>query len=70
MNYQKIVDWLNDNDYKTVRGKRFRNVHTHSIIKKKRLSDNRFSKTNPSELSNLSLETYDKKILNETEEDR
>ena len=40
---QAYADWLNDNNYRTVRGKRFRNEHTHSIIKKKRLSDERFS---------------------------
>ena len=70
MNYQEIADWLNDNGYKTVRGKRFRNAHTHSIIKKKRLSNERFDTTYPSELSNFSLEIYDKTLLNETDEDR
>jgi len=70
MNYQEIADWLNDNGYKTLRGKRFRNAHTHSIIKKKKRSNERFDTTYPSELSNPSLEIYDKTLLNETEEDR
>ena len=45
MNFKEIADWLNENGYKTLRGKSFRNNHTHSIIKKKRSSDERFSKT-------------------------
>ena len=53
-----------------MRGKKFRNAHAHSIIKKKRLSDERFSKNNPSEFSNCSLEIYDKRILNQTEVSR
>ena len=65
MNYKEIADWLNDNGYKTLRGKRFRNAHTHSIVKKKRLSIDKFSKTYPTEFSNCSLEVYDKSILNQ-----
>jgi hypothetical protein len=65
MNYKEIADWLNDNGYKTLRGKRFRNAHTHSIVKKKRLSIDKFSKTYPTEVSNCSLEVYDKSILNQ-----
>ena len=67
LNYKQIADWLNDNGYKTVRGKKFRNAHTHSIVKKKRISNDKFSKTYPSELSNISLEVYDKRLVNETE---
>jgi len=65
MNYKEIADWLNDNGYKTLRGKKFRNNHTHSIMKKRKLSDERFSKTYPTEFSNCSLEVYDKSILNQ-----
>ena len=65
MNYQEVADWLNDNGYKTLRGKKFRNNHTHSIMKKRKLSNERFSKTYPTEFSNCSLEVYDKSILNQ-----
>lgn len=65
MNYKEIADWLNDNGYKTLRGKKFRNNHTHSIMKKRKLSNERFSETYPTEFSNCSLEVYDKSILNQ-----
>ena len=61
----QISDWLNDNGYKKLKGKKFRNNHTHSIVKKRKLSDERFSKTYPTEFSNFSLEVYDKRILNQ-----
>ena len=64
MNYKEIAEWLNDNGYKTVRGSKFKNNHTHSIVKKKRLSNHRHTKTYPSELSNCSLEIYDKRLIN------
>ena len=31
----ELQTWLNDNGYKTTRGKKFRNAHAHSIVKKK-----------------------------------
>ena len=36
MNYVEIANWLNDNNYKTPRGRIFRNNHVHSIVKKRR----------------------------------
>ena len=47
MNYKEIVEWLNDNVYKTVRGSKFKNNHTHSIVKKKKLNNYRHTKTFP-----------------------
>jgi DNA modification methylase len=38
-NFQQIADWLNENDYSTATGKRFRNAHAHSIVKKKKSRD-------------------------------
>ena len=64
MNYKEIADWLNDNEYSTVRGKRFRNAHTHSIVKKKKMSDERHNRMYPSSLTNCSLEVTDKRIVN------
>jgi|TARA_X000000950_G_scaffold277276_1_gene366449 hypothetical protein len=66
MNYKEIADWLNERDIKTARGKRFRNAHTHSILKKKRMSDDKFSRTFLSEITNCSIEHFDKSILNQT----
>ena len=65
MNYKQIADWLNDNGYKTLRGSKFRNAHTHSIIQKKRMSDSRYSKTYPSQLNNCSIEVIDKTLINQ-----
>jgi hypothetical protein len=30
-NFQQVADWLNDNDYQTLRGNTFRNNNVHSI---------------------------------------
>ena len=64
MNYKQIADWLNENGYTTARGKRFRNAHTHSIVKKKKMSDERHNRMYPSSLTNCSLEVTDKRIVN------
>ena len=66
-NYQQIADWLIDNGYKTPRGKRFFNTHVFSILKKKRLRDerldglpeDRFEITSP-----LRIEYLDRKLIN------
>ena len=62
MNYKEIADWLNDNGYTTTRGKKFRNAHTHSIIKKKKKSDEKHNRLYPSSLTNCSLEVTDKSL--------
>ena len=33
-NYKKIADWLNENNYKTPRNKKFLSAHSYSIVKK------------------------------------
>ena len=63
-NFQQIADWLNENDYLTARGKRFRNAHAHSIVKKKKLSDEKHNQLYPSSLTNCSLEVTDKRVVN------
>ena len=42
--FPKIANWLNENGYPTVRGKTFRSAHVHSIVRKKRVKDERLSK--------------------------
>ena len=64
LNYQEIADWLNERGYTTTRGKKFRNSHAHSIIKKKKSSDIRYNITYPSQISGCSLEVVDKTIIN------
>ena len=67
MGYRKIAHWLNANGYKTPRGKMFFNTHIFSILKKKRLRDerlhglpeDRFEITSP-----LRIEYLDRKLIN------
>ena len=63
MNFKEIADWLNAKGYKTARGKTFRNAHTDSILKKKRISDEKYLNNFPSEIKNCSIENFDKSIL-------
>ena len=63
MNYKQIADWLNDNEYKTPRGKKFRNNHTHSIVKKKRVREAILSRTFEPKLTDFSLQFIDKTII-------
>ena len=36
-----IAKYLNENGYKSARGKLFKNAHIHSILKKKRMAEER-----------------------------
>ena len=65
LNYRENADLLNDNGYTTSRGKKFRNAHTHSIVKRKRLSDNKHPRLYPSTMENCSLEGTDRRLVNE-----
>tara|TARA_Y100001934_G_scaffold76508_1_gene95186 strand:+ start:260 stop:469 length:210 start_codon:yes stop_codon:yes gene_type:complete len=66
MGYRKIAEWLNKQGYKTVRGKKFFNTHVFSILKKKRireerlnaLPEDRFEITSP-----LRIEYIEKKYI-------
>ena len=57
-NFQQIADWFNENGITTVRGKKFRNAHTHSIVKKKMLSDNKRNQLYPSSLTNCAFRIF------------
>ena len=68
MGYRKIAQWLNENGYKTPRGKRFFNTNVYSILKSKRLRDrrlgalpeDRFEITSP-----LRIEYIERKLINQ-----
>ena len=64
-NLKQIADWLNENGYTTLRGKKFRNNHTHSIIKKKRIRDEKLNKKHTPILSNFSIKYIDKSMINQ-----
>ena len=64
-NYQQIADWLNENNYTTPRGKKFRNAHAHSIVKKKKIRDERILKKYELEYSNFQVRFIDKTLINQ-----
>ncbi len=63
MTFDAIADWLNKEGYLSVRGKKFRGNHVHSIVKKKRLKDEKLEREYPEKWSDFSLEVVDKTIL-------
>ena len=65
LNYQQIADWLNQNEYKTPRGKKFLNAHAHSIVKKKKIREVRLTKMYPPKLSNFALRFVDRTLINQ-----
>ena len=66
LGYRKIAQWLNENEYQTPRGKRFFNNHVHSILKKKRLRDERLNSLpeDSFEIGPLRIEYVERKFIN------
>ena len=62
LNFKQIADWLNDNNYKTPRGKKFLNAHAISIVAKKQRRDAKLAKRYPLKLSNFSIHLVDKTL--------
>ena len=62
--FDQIAEWLNEEGYLSVRGKNFRGAHIHSIVKKKRLKDEKLERKCPEEWSDFSLEVVDKRLVN------
>ena len=65
MTYTEIAAWMNDNNYLTARGKKFRNAHAHSIVKKKKNREVRLNKEYESTLSDFSLRFIDRTLVNQ-----
>ena len=61
--FDQISEWLNEKGYLSVRGKKFKVNHVHSIVKKKRLKDEKLERDYPEKWSDFSLEVVDKTIL-------
>ena len=66
LNFQQIADWLNENDYTTLRGKTFRNNDVHSIVKKKRIRDEILNQQIEREYKNFDLWFVERKLINQT----
>ena len=62
--FNQIAEWLNKKGYLSVRGKKFKGNHVHSIVKKKRLKDEKLEREYPEIWSDFSLEVVDKTLVN------
>ncbi len=62
--FDHIAKWLNQKGYLSVRGKKFKGNHVHSIVKKKRLKDEKLEREYPEFHSDFSLEIVDKRLIN------
>ena len=63
LNKTIIAERLNEKGYLSVRGKNFKGNHVHSIVKKKRLKDEKLEKEYPEVWSDFSLEVVDKTLV-------
>ena len=62
--FDQIAEWLNNKGYLSVHGKKFEGNHVHSIVKKKRLKDEKLERDYPEVRSDFSLEMVDKTLVN------
>ena len=63
MTFDAIAEWLNKAWYLTVRGKKFRSAHVHSILKKKLAKEELLNREHPTVKLEFSMEVVDKTIL-------
>ena len=67
-NYKKIADWLNENNYRTPRNKKFLGAHAYSIVKKKRIREKRLTTMYQPVLSDFALRFVDKTLINSSDD--
>ena len=63
LSYNKIAEWLNKKNYLSARGKILKGNHVHSILKKKRLKDEKLEREYPQVWSDFYLDIYDKSFI-------
>ena len=63
LTFDAIAEWMNKEGYLTVRGKRFRGAHVHSILKKRLAKEELLNREHPPVWSDFSMEVVDKTIL-------
>ena len=63
MTFDAIAEWSNKEGYLTVRGKRFRGAHVHSILKKRSAKEELLNREYPPVWSDFSMEVVNKTIL-------
>ena len=59
MTFNQIADYLNMKKILSVRGKKFRGAHVHSILKRKRMRDEKLEREYPKVRSDFYLDVYD-----------
>ena len=62
--FDQIAEWLNKKGFLSVRGKKLKGNHLHSIVKKKRLKDEKLEREYSGVWSDFSLEVVDKPMVN------
>ena len=68
MTFNQIAEHLNNKKILSVRGKIFRGGHIHSIMKRKRVRDEKLKKKYPEVQSDFYLDIYDKTLIYYQEE--
>ena len=63
MTFNAVAEGLNKKGYLTVRGRRFRGAHVHSILKKRLAKEELLKREYPPVWSDFSLDVVDKNIL-------
>ena len=63
MTFDDIAELLNNEGYLTLRGKKFRGAHVHSILKKRLVKEKLLNREYPPVWSDFSMEVVDKTIL-------
>ena len=63
MTFDAIAEWLDKEGYLTVRGKKFKGNHVHSIVKK-RLKDEKLERVYPEVRSDFYLDIFDRTLIN------
>ena len=61
--FDQIAEWLNKKGYLSVRGKKLKGNHLHSIIKKKKLKDKKLERDYPEVWSDFSLEVINMTLV-------
>ena len=63
LTFDAIAEWMNKEGYLSVRGKKFRGTHVHSILKKRLAKEELLNREYPPVWSDFSMEVIDKTIL-------
>ena len=63
MTFNQIADYLNKKKILSARGKKFRGAYVHSIMKRKRVRDEKLKERYSEVKSDFCLDIYDKSLI-------